>query len=189
MELVSGYEIRRVRNADYFVLVLFGLDPETLALVSAIRTTSRDPADLLEFVESRIKNIGDVFPKERKERAVMQGRGTSDRGLVAGHCVTIDRWFGLRGWALVEMENDDGPVNVPALTHYAPWHALHQLHSGEDRESAVRNLIVSTIQMVREEYPMRSMTEVCFQNGSYRVIIDDPSEPEMGTSGGEELPA
>jgi hypothetical protein len=188
MNIVSGYEIRKVRNQDDWVLILYGLDTETLQNFSAIRTVCEDPAELLDLVESKASLMGTAFPREAKKKAFFSAKGDGNDGFVTGHCVTIDRWFGLRGWTWLDVAAEGRlRINVPVLTHRAEWHLLDMLRKAateEERTEAVVDLVVSTMALLREDCPMRGRLQIVLENGTYV-----PAEPTVDSSGSQELRA
>jgi len=191
MQVVSGYEIRQIRGEELgYALVLHIIETETLSSATTLRMVGGDPAELFAYVKARTEKFGEIIEPNGKPRKLvlgLKGMSADDFGRVSGHSVTIDEWYGLRGWTWVDVRAQGGRVNVPVLTHEAAYADLER-RDGESQDEMVRQYLKVSMETLRAEYPIRSGHSIRVVDGIYR-IVETAAKSGVGSSRSEELRA
>jgi hypothetical protein len=180
--IVCGYDVRQIRGSQELALIIHLLDSVEMKVTTAIRIVSEDPSEIARYLERHKARFGERVSLIGNRDIKLNIRGCESTGRIAGHSVTVDRWFGLRAWAWLDMASDQGNVNVPVLTHTLPFEEMERAE-GEAEEAMLSAYIAETMNNLQEIHPLRSVWQVKMSaNGRYYFTAEPATEPQMDTA-------
>jgi hypothetical protein len=188
--IVCGYDVRQIRGSQELALILHSLDCEEMKVYTSIRLVTEDPSEVQKYLNDRRYRYGEKISNGGTRPVKLNIRGSETTGRVAGHSITVDRWFGLRAWVWIDMMSDQGPVNVPVLQSTQALDTM-QRELEESEADMLSAYISGTMVNLQDQYRLRSVWQVKLRGDGRYVFTTDrvPDVPELDTAGGEELPA